>query len=404
MNDIQIPLSSPDITEAEIQAAVEVMRTRHLSLGPKIPEFEAAFRDYLGVDHAVAVSSGTAGLHCCLVALGIGPGDEVITTPFSFIASANVIKMVGATPVFVDIEPTTLNMDPEKAEKAITPRTRAILAVEAFGNPVGMHEIVQVAARHEIPLIEDSCEGLGSAHKGRKVGTFGRCGVFGFYPNKQITTGEGGMIVTNDRKVADLCRSLRNQGRDPGGSWLSHARLGYNYRMSDINAAIGIVQMSRLTEIVEARQRVAHEYISLLLDEPNIILPTIDEQTIMSWFVFVVRLTGDFGTPGGSSGSAGGSSFDRDEILDYLRTHHIGCSNYFPPIHLQPFYQKDHGFKPGDFPITEYVADRTIALPFHNRLSHLEIENVVDHLRQAIGHRLADRSPPPSSSGPPISR
>ena len=383
MDDIQIPLSSPDISEAEIQAVVEVMRTRHLSLGPKIPEFEEAFCRYLRVDHAVAVSSGTAGLHCCLAALGIGPGDEVITTPFSFIASSNVIKMVGATPVFVDIDPQTLNMDAERAEKAITTKTKAILGVEAFGNPVGMHEIAQLAARHEIPLIEDSCEGLGSSHKRRKVGTFGRCGVFGFYPNKQITTGEGGMIVTNDKKLADLCRSLRNQGRDPGGSWLSHVRLGYNYRMADINAAVGIVQMKRLEEIVESRQGVAHEYIRLLLDEPHIILPTIDDQTVMSWFVFVVRLTGDR-----INGQADDAVSDRDAILTYLRNHHIGCSNYFPPIHLQPFYMKDHGFKRGDFPITEHVADRTIALPFHNRLTRLEIENVVNHLRHAISHRL----------------
>ncbi|HVX86330.1 MAG TPA: DegT/DnrJ/EryC1/StrS family aminotransferase [Phycisphaerae bacterium] len=376
MDDIQIPLSSPDITDAEIDAVVEVMRTRHLSLGPKIPEFENAFRQYLGVDEAVAVSSGTAGLHCVMASLGIGPGDEVITTPFSFIASSNVIKMVGATPVFVDIESSTLNMDVTKAAKAITPKTRAILGVEAFGNPNGMHELAMLAASHEMPLIEDSCEGLGSSHKRRKVGTFGRAGVFGFYPNKQITTGEGGMIVTNDRKVADMCRSLRNQGRDPGGSWLSHARLGYNYRLADINAAVGVVQMRRLEEIVEARQRVAHEYISMLLDEPHLILPTIDDETTMSWFVFVVRLTGDL------------DATDRDAILAYLRNHHIGCSNYFPPIHLQPFYMAEHGFKRGDFPMTEYVADRTIALPFHNRLTRMEIERVVHHLRQAIELRL----------------
>jgi perosamine synthetase len=375
-----IPLSSPDITDAEIQAVVDVMKTRHLSLGPKVPEFEAAFQRYLGVDHAVAVSSGTAGLHCALLALNIGPGDEVITSPFSFIASSNVIKMVGATPVFVDIESSTLNMDVEKAEKAFTPKTKAILAIEAFGNPAGMHEVTQLAARHEIPLIEDSCEGLGSSHKQRKVGTFGRVGVFGFYPNKQITTGEGGMIVTNDRNLADMCRSLRNQGRDPGGSWLAHARLGYNYRLSDINAAIGIVQMQRLPEIVEARQRVAHNYIRALLDESHIILPTIDEQTVMSWFVFVVRLTNDL------------DGTDRDAILTYLRNHHVGCSNYFPPIHLQPFYMKEHGFQKGDFPITEYVADRTIALPFHNNLTPMEIEAVVHHLKAAIAHRLAHRA------------
>jgi perosamine synthetase len=376
VDDIQIPLSSPDVTAEEIQAVVDVLHTRHLSLGPKGPEFEDAFRRYLGVDEAVAVSSGTAGLHCCLLALGIGPGDEVVTTPFSFIASSNVIKMVGATPVFADIDPKTLNLDVAKAEQAITPKTKAILGVEAFGNPVGMHEMVQLAARHEIPFIEDSCEALGSSHKRRLAGTFGRCGVFGFYPNKQMTTGEGGMVVTNDKKLADMCRSLRNQGRDPGGSWLAHARLGFNYRMSDINAALGIVQMKRLPEIIDARQRVAHEYINLLLDEPHLILPTIDDDTVMSWFVFVVRLTGDL------------EMADRDAILAYLRNHHIGCSNYFPPIHLQPFYMKDHGTKRGDFPITERVADRTIALPFHNRLTRMEIENVVGHLKQAIGHRL----------------
>jgi perosamine synthetase len=379
MDEIQIPLSSPDVGEAEIQAVVDVMRTRHLSLGPKGPEFEDAFRRYLGVDHAVGMSSGTSALHCCLLGLGIGPGDEVVTTPFSFIASSNVIKMVGARPMFVDIDPKTLNMDAERAAGAITAKTKAILGVEAFGNPVGMHEVAMLAARHEIPLIEDSCEGLGSSHKGRQVGTFGRCGVFGFYPNKQITTGEGGMVVTNDRKLADMCRSLRNQGRDPGGSWLSHVRLGFNYRMSDINAALGIVQMQRLGEIVEARQSVAHGYIRMLLDEPHLILPTIDEETVMSWFVFVVRLTGEFDVG------------DRDAILQYLRNHHIGCSNYFPPIHLQPFYAAEYGFKRGDFPITEHVADRTLALPFFNRLTHAEIENVVHHLRQAIGHRLAGK-------------
>ena len=381
MDEIHIPLSSPDITEEEIHAVVEVLRTRHLSLGPKGPEFEECFRRELGVDHAVAMSSGTAALHCCLSALGIGPGDEVVTTPFSFIASSNVIKMVGAKPVFADIESTALNMDVAKAEAVITEKTKAILGVEAFGNPAGMHELAMLAARNEIPFIEDSCEALGSAFRGRKAGTFGRCGVFGFYPNKQITTGEGGMVVTNDKKLADVCRSLRNQGRDPGGQWLSHVRLGYNYRLSDINCALGIVQMQRLPEILEARQRVAHSYIQMLLDEPHLVLPTIDAEAVMSWFVFVVRLTGELDVA------------DRDAILTYMRNHHIGCSNYFPPIHLQPFYAEEYGYKRGDFPITEYVADRTIALPFHNRLTHLEIEGVVNHLRQAIGHRLATKLP-----------
>ncbi len=378
MDDIHIPLSSPDITDAEINAVVDVLRTRHLSLGPKGPEFEDCFRRYLGVDHAIAVNSGTAGLHCCLLALGIGPGDEVITTPFSFIASSNVIKMVGAKPVFVDIESTSLNMDVTRVEKAITDQTKAVLGVEAFGNPGEMDRLAMLAARYEIPFVEDSCEGLGSSHKGRKVGTFGRCGVFGFYPNKQITTGEGGMIVTNDTKLADLCRSYRNQGRDPGsaGGWLSHDRLGYNYRLSDINCAIGIVQMQRLEHIVDARQRVAHSYINHLLDESHIILPTIDAQTVMSWFVFIVRLTDEF------------DRSDRDAILLYLRNHHIGCSNYFPPIHLQPFYALEYGYTRGDFPVTEYVSDRTIALPFHGAVSEEDIETVVHHLKQGIEIRL----------------
>jgi len=378
--NIQIPLSSPDITEAEIQAVVEVLRTRFLSLGPKIPEFEAQFQRYLGVDHAIAVSSGTAGLHCCLLAMGVGPGDEVLTTPFSFIASANVILMVGAKPVFVDIDPKTLNMNPDIMEKAITPRTRAILAVEAYGYPGGFDRLTAIAARHEIPLLEDSCEALGSSYRQRQAGTFGRAGVFGFYPNKQITTGEGGMIVTNDTALADRCRSLRNQGRDPGGHWLAHQRLGYNYRMADINAAIGVVQMRRLDEIVTARQRVAHQYIQLLLDSPHLVVPTIHEDAAMSWFVFVVRLSDAF------------SREDRDAILAYLRYHNIGCSNYFPPIHLQPFYVEQFGYKRGDFPITEYVSDRTLALPFHNHLTRTEIETVVLHLKQAIEHRLTNRN------------
>lgn len=372
----QIPLSSPDITEAEIEAVVEVMRGRFLSLGPKGPEFEQAMCQYLGVEHAVGMSSGTAGLHCCLLALGIGPGDEVITTPFSFIASSNVILMVGAKPVFVDIDPKTLNLDPEKIEEAITSKTKAILGVEAFGNPAGMDKIMRVAARHEIPLIEDSCEALGTTHGKTKAGTYGRCGVFGFYPNKQMTTGEGGMVVTNDSGLADMCRSLRNQGRDPGGNWLAHARLGYNYRLSDINSALGVVQLKRLPEIIALRQRVAHSYIQLLLDEPNIILPTIDPNTSMSWFVFVVRLTEQF------------TAVDRDAILTQMRRNGVGCSNYFPPIHLQPFYAKQFGYSRGSYPITEYVADRTVALPFHNRLSEMEIEVVVHHLRQAIAKQL----------------
>lgn len=381
-----IRLSSPDITQLEIDAVLDVLHTPALSLGPKIPEFENAFKRYLGVDHAIAMNSGTSALHCCLLGLGVGPGDEVITTPFSFIASSNVILMVGAKPVFIDIDSKTLNLNVEKIEAAITPKTKAILAVEAFGNPADFDKIVQIAARHEIPLVEDSCEALGSIHNGRKAGTFGRCGVFGFYPNKQMTTGEGGMVVTNDSGLADMCRSLRNQGRDPtsgagghGAGWLAHVRLGYNYRMSDINAALGIAQMSRLDEILEKRQRVAHNYVQRLLDHKHIILPTIGEKTTMSWFVFVIRLSDSF------------TAMDRQAILEQLRNHGIGCSNYFPPIHLQPFYKETLGTKEGDYPVTEYIAARTIAIPFHANLTPMEQDRVVHHLNEAIEGRLAQR-------------
>src|SRR5580658_5066613 len=264
MANQSIPLSQPDITQKEIDAVVEVLQTPILSIGPKIGEFEMQVARLVNRRHAVAVSSGTAGLHCAMIAAGIGPGDEVITTPFSFVASANCILYVGAKPVFADIDPQTLNLDPDKAAAVITSKTRAIIAVEAFGNPGGMIELEQVAQKNELILIEDACEGFGGQFGNRPIGSFGRAAVFGFYPNKQITTGEGGMIVTDDDTFADLCKSLRNQGRD-GMNWLAHARLGFNYRLSEINAALGIAQISRLDDILENRRRVAHRYMERLM-------------------------------------------------------------------------------------------------------------------------------------------
>src|SRR5580698_1476111 len=251
---MKIPLSQPDITQREIDAVVDVLHTTTLSIGPKLDLFEQSCAKLAGRRHGIGVSSGTAGLHCAMVAAGVKEGDEVITTPFSFVASANCILYVGATPVFADIDPRTLNLDPDKAAAAITPKTKAIIAVEAFGNPVGMIELEQVAQKHELILIEDACEGFGGKFADRCIGSFGRAAVFGFYPNKQITTGEGGMIVTDDDNFAATCRSLRNQGRD-GMSWLAHARLGYNYRLSEINAALGVAQMTRLQEILDNRRR-----------------------------------------------------------------------------------------------------------------------------------------------------
>ncbi len=267
---MRVFLSRPDITEKEIEAVCEVLRSSNLSLGPKLPEFENAFAEYIGTKRAVAVNSGTSGLFLCLEAMGIGTGDEVITTPFTFIATVNTILMAGATPVFVDIDPVSLNIDPEKIEAAITEKTRAIMPVEVFGNCAGFDRICEIAEKHNIAVIEDSCEALGSALGPKKAGTFGAMSVFAFYPNKQITTGEGGIILTDDDDLADTCVSLRNQGRAKGGGWLSHERLGYNFRLSDINCALGIVQLSRLEEIKTKRKQVARWYQEILGNEERI--------------------------------------------------------------------------------------------------------------------------------------
>ena len=373
-----IPLSQPDITPADIEAVVEVLQTPTLSIGPKLDEFELRCAKRVGRRYGVGVSSGTAGLHAMMIAAGIGPGDEVITTPFSFVASTNCILYVGAKPVFADIDPQTLNLDPDKAAAAITRKTKAIIAVEAFGNPAGMIELEQVAQKNELILIEDACEGFGGQFKTRPIGSFGRAAVFGFYPNKQITTGEGGMIVTDDDTFADLCRSLRNQGRE-GMNWLAHARLGYNYRLSEINAALGIAQISRLDDILENRRRVAHHYMQRLMTNRYLILPTLLDDTHMSWFVFVVRLN-DLFEPG-----------DRDQIIRDLRAEGIGSSNYFPPIHLQPYIQQMLGTKPGDMPFTEYVAARTLALPFFTRMTERQLDRVCDVLEETLEKFLTSR-------------
>ncbi|HMB96735.1 MAG TPA: DegT/DnrJ/EryC1/StrS family aminotransferase [Tepidisphaeraceae bacterium] len=373
-----IPLSSPDITQREIDAVVEVMQTSTLSIGPKLVEFEKCCAKLAGRQHGVGVSSGTAGLHCAMVAAGIGPGDEVITTPFSFVASTNCILYVGATPKFVDIDSKTLNMDPEKLESVVTSKTKAIVAVEAFGHPGGMLEVEKFARQHELILIEDCCEGFGGKFGDRPIGSFGRAGVFGFYPNKQITTGEGGMIVTDDDVFADMCRSLRNQGRD-GMNWLAHERLGYNYRLSEINAVIGVVQCDRIEEILQNRRRVAHEYMTRLMDNRFLILPTLEDDTNISWFVFVVRLNDLF------------EPEDRDQVMRALRAEGIGCNNYFPPIHLQPYIVKQYGYKQGDMPICEYVSNRTLALPFFGGLESKQIERVCRTLCNVLEKQLTSR-------------
>ena len=378
----KIPLSRPDITQREIDAVVDVLQSDTLSIGPKLLEFEAACAKIANRRHAIGVSSGTAGLHCVMLASGVGPEHEVVTTPFSFVASANSILFVGARPVFVDIDPTTLNADVDRVAAAITPRTKAIVAVECFGHPGGMVELEQLAQQHELALIEDACEGFGghvtTPAGDRAIGSFGRAGVFAFYPNKQITTGEGGMIVTDDDRLAADCRACRNQGRE-GMQWLAHQRLGYNYRLDEMSAALGVVQSERLDELLEHRRRVAKLYIDRLMTNRYLILPTVMDDLHMSWFVFVVRFN-DLFDPG-----------ERDDVMRLLRADGIGCNNYFPPIHLQPYMVEKFGFKPGDFPVCEYVASRTLALPFFTKMTERQVEAVCESLEKAIERVLMSR-------------
>lgn len=366
---MRIKLSGPDITEREIEAVADVMRSGWLSLGPKVPAFEKAMAEYVGVKHAVAVSSGTTGLHLLVRALDIKRGDEVISTPFSFIATTNCVMFEGAKPVLVDIDPESWNLDVHHIEDAVTKRTKAIITVDVFGQVPDMDEIDLIAGRHNLKVIEDSCEALGSTYKGRKAGSLADAGVFGFYPNKQITTGEGGMIVTDDDEIARLCESMRNQGRDTGMGWLSHERLGFNYRLSDIGCAIGEVQLARIDEILGKRSRVANWYIERLSDEPRLALQKRSEDCGMSWFVMVVKLDDGY------------SEENRNHILEQLRAKGIGSSNYFAPIHLQGFYRREFGYKEGDFPVCERVAARTIALPFHNGLTESEVDEVYETLK-----------------------
>jgi perosamine synthetase len=369
---MNIPLAQPDLTDRECQAVFEVMKSTYLSLGPKLPEFEKSMAAYVGVKHAIAVNSGTSALHLIVRSLGIGPGDEVITTPFSFISSANCILMEGARPVFVDIDPVTYNLDPANIEAAITKRTKAILAVDVFGRCAAWSSIEDIAKRHGLAVIDDSCEAMGSETDGRMAGAFGDAGCFAFYPNKQMTMGEGGVILTNRDDLALACRSMRNQGRDDSQKWLQHQCLGFNYRITDLQCAIGLVQLDRFEEMLKKRSAVVDLYSECFRGLDGLVLPSPPPNGRMSWFVYVIRLSDQF------------NRFQRDSILDGLKSAGIGCASYFMPIHLQPFYRQRFGYKPGTFPITESISDRTIALPFFNDLSVGQVEDVVATLSKEI--------------------
>jgi Predicted pyridoxal phosphate-dependent enzyme apparently involved in regulation of cell wall biogenesis len=368
-----IPLSNPDITRKEIDLINQVLSTSTLSIGPRIKEFEQKVADYIGVKHAIAVNSGTSGLHLCVRSLGIKDGDEVITTPFSFIASANCVIFERAIPVFVDIDPRTLCIDPEKIEEKITSKTKAILPVHVFGHPCDMEKIMFIAKKHNLAVIEDACEAIGAEYKNKKVGSFGDCAVMAFYPNKQITTAEGGMVLTDNDNIACLCRSMRNQGRSDGGAWLSHTMLGYNYRMSELSAALGVAQIGRIGEILEKRENVARRYSDRLKNMKCVRIPYVSIDTKMSWFVYVIKLDDKLF-----------SREQRDTVIKRLAVEGISCNNYFPAIHMEPFYAKLFSYRENDFPITEKVSGSTIALPFYNNLAGDDIDYVCDNLGKIL--------------------
>ena len=372
---MRVPLSRPELDQSDVDTVIAVLQSPLLSQGKCLGEFEAAFANRVQAAHAVACSSGTAGLHMVIRAYGVGEGDEVITTPFSFVATANCLLYERARPVFVDIDPDTLCITPEAAEAAITPKTRAILSVDTFGHPARLDEFRDLAERYNLVFIDDACEALGSEYRGAPVGSgrWAHASVFGFYPNKQITTGEGGCIVTDDEEIARICKSLRNQGRGDDGGWLRHERLGYNYRLDELSAALGVSQLRKLDDLIDRRARVAERYHHLLgplAQREWLRLPYVArEVTRMSWFVYVVQLA---------------PAFDRDTVIRDLQEAGVECRPYFPPIHLQPIYRKEFGYREGDFPVAEAAGRSGLALPFYPSLDADAQDYVVEALETVL--------------------
>jgi len=390
---MRINMSSPDLTSVELDAVRRVLESNHLSIGPQSVEFEKKFAEYVGTRHAIAVSSGTAALHLSLIAAQIGEGDLVITSPFSFVASANCALYERAVPLFVDVDPLTGNIDPGLVREAVhdlmqssangrrwLPRSlresfrpstvKAILPVHAFGQPADMTSIMDIARGAGLRVVEDACEALGAHHRGRRVGTFGDLSCFAFYPNKQMTTGEGGMIVTDDEQFTVLCSSLRNQGRDVFDAWLSHSRLGYNYRLNELSCALGLVQLNRIDDMLARRAQVAAWYSERLHDVERVRVPALAAGTSrMSWFVYVVRLD---------------SAAERTMVMDALTERGIPSRPYFTPIHLQPFYVEQFGYRRGDFPVTEALGDTSLALPFSSVMTESQVDYVCEELTAVL--------------------
>jgi len=387
---MKIPMSSPDLTEADRQAVMDVMNTPILSLGPKVVEFEKKVAEYIGVKHAIAVNSGTAGLHLTVRAAGITAEDRVVTSPFSFVASTNALLFENAVPIYVDVDYKTGNISVDQLRQAVKdiatggekakkwlPRKnagegmlKAILPVDVFGQPADYDPILEIAEQYHLEIIEDSCEALGATYKGKKAGLFGKYGIFAFYPNKQITTGEGGIVITNDDTAANLMKALRNQGRAPGDTWLSHTYLGYNYRLDEMSSALGISQITRVDSMIACREQVAKWYLEQLAGVAEIELPILaPETTRMSWFVFVIRLA---------------KKIDRQQFASNLEAKGVPVRPYFLPIHLQPYMVEKFGYQPGDYPVTEDLGLRGVALPFSGVMTFEQVQYVCDVLKQEL--------------------
>lgn len=391
MPEFRVPMSSPDLSDRERQAVADVLNTPILSMGEQNQAFEQAVRDYTGAAHAIAVNSGTAGLHLCVRAAHIQPGDLVLTTPFSFVASSNVLLYEKAIPVFVDVDPVTGNIDTELLAQAVgdlakggkeaqrwlprradgsSGKLKAILPVDVFGQPANYSAIQHIATEHDLSIIEDSCEAIGAKFNDQMAGRLGDSAVFAFYPNKQMTTGEGGVIITDDDAAADYMRSLRNQGRAVGDTWLEHTHLGYNYRLTELSAVLGRIQLSRLDELLAKREQIASWYTQRLSDVEGIEIPQVtSETTRMSWFLYVIRLA---------------EGIQRDSIITQLEEKGIPSRAYFSPIHLQPYMRELFGYQAGDFPITEDLGKRSLALPFSSVMTEGQVDLVCDELIQTI--------------------
>ena len=364
----QIQIARPYIDQEDIDGVVKVLKSGWLSLGPKYKEFEENLAKYLGVKYACSVSSGTAALHLGVRALGLKAGDEVVTSPFSFVSSSNCLLYENVKPVFVDIEETTFNIDPALIEWVITKKTKAILPVSIFGQSAEMDEIMKIAKKYRLKVLEDSCESLGATYRGRMVGTIGDIGTYAFYPNKQMTTGEGGMVVTNSKEFYELCDSMRNQGRSKNGDWLIHERLGYNYRLDEMSASLGITQLKKLDWMIEEKRKIVSWYSKALKDIKDIEIPKVGANRTHSWFVYVVRV----------------KNSKRDKLMDELGKAGIQTKPYLPVIHLQPFMRKMFNFKKGDFRIAENISEETLALPLFIGLKQKDVEYIADKIKKIL--------------------